>query len=45
VPAAPTLGGPLADLKKDIEDRVRKAARDEVIKWTVIMWIVKRYLG
>lgn len=40
-----TVGGPIADFKKDIEDRVRKAAREEVIKWTIIMWIVKRYLG
>jgi len=44
VSAPAALGGPLADLKKDIEDRVRKAAREEVIKWTIIMWIVKRYL-
>jgi hypothetical protein len=36
---------PFEPLKKDIEARVRKAARDEVIKWTIILFIARRVLG
>jgi hypothetical protein len=43
-PVAKLGRDPFEPLKADIEDRVRKAARNEVIKWTIIMWVVKEVM-
>lgn len=35
---------PIDKLKDEIEQRVRVAARDAVIKWTAILYIVRKAL-
>jgi hypothetical protein len=36
---------PFEPLKADIEARVRKAAREEMIKWFVILLVARKALG
>lgn len=38
------IGDPFEPLKAEIEARVRKAAREEMLKWTVILYIARRVL-
>lgn len=38
------MSNPIDELKADIEARVRKAAREEVIKWTIILWVARKVL-
>ena len=37
-------GDPFEPLKAEIEARVRKAAREEIIKWALILWIARKAL-
>lgn len=38
------MADPLEPLKKEIEDRVRAATRQEFIKMTIAVWLVKQLL-
>ena len=38
------IGDPFEGLKAEIEIRVRKAAREEVIKTAVILWFIMKAL-